>query len=254
MGINRAELKQRSANLIRTSNPSVIMVGLAYLALSLLMYLLSARIMSVNYTVEDLNRYMQYVSEGNFDYAMRCLEDMLPPASAVLIDSLLDLAVSVVGAGFIIFLLNSIRNTGACLGNLLDGFGFFFKIIWLNILQGLFIGLWSMLFIVPGIIASYRYRMAIYLLVDNPQMSAMQCIRQSRQMMAGHKMELFVLDLSFFGWLLLSSLPVVGYAVQIWSVPYIGMTVALYYEHLSGRGAVSGDRNGSLPPPWEFDS
>ena len=67
MGINRAELKQRSANLIRTSNPSVIMVGLAYLALSLLMYLLSARIMSVNYTVEDLNRYMQYVSEGNFD-------------------------------------------------------------------------------------------------------------------------------------------------------------------------------------------
>lgn len=254
MGINRAELKQRSANLIRTSNPSVIMVGLAYLALSLLMYLLSARIMSVNYTVEDLNRYMQYVSEGNFDYAMRCLEDMLPPASAVLIDSLLDLAVSVVGAGFIIFLLNSIRNTGACLGNLLDGFGFFFKIIWLNILQGLFIGLWSMLFIVPGIIASYRYRMAIYLLVDNPQMSAMQCIRQSRQMMAGHKMELFVLDLSFFGWLLLSSLPVVGYAVQIWSVPYIGMTVALYYEHLSGRGSVSGDRNGSLPPPWEFDS
>lgn len=255
MNISRPELKQRSVTLIGSAKPSVILTALVYTALSFLIYLLSARLMSTNYTQEDVTRYMQYVADGRLDYALICLEDMLPPASSVLIDTLLELVMSVVGVGFIIFLLNTIRSTGACMGNLLDGFGFFFKIILLHILEAFLVGLWSMLFFFPGIIAMYRYRMAVYLLVDHPELSAWECIRQSKQMMKGHKWELFLLDMSFIGWAILELLPMIGYAVQIWTVPYLSLTYALYYEKLSGRDIYAGQAagtHGSVPPPWEF--
>ena len=92
-----------------------------------------------------------------------------------------------------------------------------------------------MLLLFPGVIAYYRYSQAIYILVDDPTKSPMQCIRESKAMMAGHKGELFALDLSFLGWYLLSLIPMFGYAV-VWTVPYIGMTKTLYFEALQRRG------------------
>ena len=251
MKINRVELKQRSITLLRSARPSVILVALAYTALSFLMYLLSNRLMGINFTQADMDRYMQLVSEGNLDYALILLEDMVPPVSSGVIDMLLQILRSIVGAGFILFLLNTIRGAGACLGNLLDGFGFFLKIIGLTILEYIFITLWSLLLIFPGFIAAYRYSMAIYLLVDDPSRSLMECLRLSKEMMKGHKWELFVLDLSFIGWGFLAMLPLVGYAVQVWTVPYISMTKALYYEKLSGRDIYAAQAGGTVPPPWE---
>ena len=252
MKINRVELKQRSITLLRSARPSVILVALAYTALSFLMYLLSNRLMGINFTQADMDRYMQLVSEGNLDYALILLEDMVPPVSSGVIDMLLQILRSIVGAGFILFLLNTIRGAGACLGNLLDGFGFFLKIIGLTILEYIFITLWSLLLIFPGFIAAYRYSMAIYLLVDDPSRSPLECLRLSKEMMKGHKWELFVLDLSFIGWGFLAMLPLVGYAVQVWTVPYISMTKALYYEKLSGRDIYAAQAGGTVPPPWEF--
>ena len=252
MKINRVELKQRSITLLRSARPSVILVALAYTALSFLMYLLSNRLMGINFTQADMDRYMQLVSEGNLDYALILLEDMVPPVSSGVIDMLLQILRSIVGAGFILFLLNTIRGAGACLENLLDGFGFFLKIIGLTILEYIFITLWSLLLIFPGFIAAYRYSMAIYLLVDDPSRSPLECLRLSKEMMKGHKWELFVLDLSFIGWGFLAMLPLVGYAVQVWTVPYISMTKALYYEKLSGRDIYAAQAGGAVPPPWEF--
>ena len=103
-----------------------------------------------------------------------------------------------------------------------------------NILEAVFIGLWSLLFLFPGVIAYYRYSQAIYILVDDPTKSPMQCIRESKAMMSGHKGELFALDLSFLGWYILSLIPMLGYGVRVWTVPYIGMTKALYFEALRG--------------------
>ena len=68
-------------------------------------------------------------------------------------------------------------------------------------------------------------------------------------MMAGHKGELFVMDLSFIGWNILSSIPYVGYLVQIWAMPYINLSYALYYEALSGRDIYAADRGTEFPPP-----
>ena len=122
--------------------------------------------------------------------------------------------------------------------------GMFFRIIWLDILQTVFITLWSSLFIVPGIIAAYRYRLALYLLAGSSEMSAMDCIRESKRIMSGNKGAAFVLDLSFIGWWILAGIPIVGLFVRVWVVPYTQMTYALYYTTLTGTnapGAIPGD-------------
>ena len=249
MRLDRPSLKMRAVEIIRGSQPKVIYVAMAYVALTVLIGVLSARLMGVNYTQSDVEQFTEYASSGNYDYAMDYLETMKPPFTSYALDGLLTVLSSIVGAGFIIFLLNTIRCTGPCYGNLLDGFGVFLRIIILNLLEAVFIGLWSLLLVVPGIIAAYRYSMAIYLLLDRPELSPMACIAESSRLMSGHKMELFVLDLSFIGWSILASLPVLGYLVRVWSVPYIGMSKALYYEQLRGADISGGTRYDQPPLP-----
>ncbi len=233
MTLDRRALKSRAKEIIRTSRPSVISVGAVMLILSIIINMLSARLMGLNMSQSEMMNYTQYVMDGNYDAALQYIDRMQPPGGAHLIDLLLTIVRSVLEAGFIIFLLNTIRAVQPCFGNLLDGFGFIFKIILLNLLIGLFIILWGMLLFIPGIIAAYRYSQAIYILVDDPTKSPMQCIRESKAMMRGHKMELFKLNLSFFGWYLLASLPTVGYALQVWTLPYTSTVYAMYYEQLA---------------------
>lgn len=235
MTLDRPALKRRAKEIIATSKPSVVAVGVVYLMLGIIINMLSARLMGLNISQSEITNYMTYFNEGNFDAALQYVERMQPPGGAHAIDLLLTIVRSVVEAGFIIFLLNTIRATQPCFGNLLDGFGFFFKIIVLNFLMALFIILWSFLLFVPGIIAALSYSQAIYILVDDPTKSAMQCLRESKALMRGHKWELFKLQFSFFGWALLASLPTVGYAVQVWTIPYTSMSYALYYEKLVGN-------------------
>lgn len=189
---------------------------------------------------------------------MYLISSHLPSSGMSFVGLLLNIISMILSAGFVIFLLNTIRMKEACYGNLLDGFGMFFRIIWLDILQTVFITLWSLLFIVPGIIAAYRYRLALYLLLDHPEMSAMDCIRESKRIMSGNKGQLFVLDLSFIGWWILAGIPIVGLFVRVWVVPYTQMTYALYYTTLTGTnapGAIPGDGSAQDEPheehPWE---
>ena len=104
--------------------------------------------------------------------------------------------------------------------------GIYAKAILLKLLTMLFVSLWSMLFVIPGIIATYRYAMAEYLLYKYPQLTPMQAIAMSKQRMMGHKMNLFVLELSFIGWSLLCSLPV-SIASAIAVTAYDGAPVLL---------------------------
>ena len=254
MIIDRPSLKGRAKALVATSKPSPVLVGLVYLLLAIVISWLSTRIVGLNLTVQELQNYYDAVLGGDYDYIYGLLSSRMPGPAAHIINLALQLVLTVVAAGFVLFLMNTVRHTGACFGNLLDGFGMFGRIILLNILEGIFITLWSMLLIIPGIIASYRYRMALYLLLDHPEMSVMQCIRESKRMMKGHKGELFVMDLSFIGWAILEFIPIVGYAVQVWTTPYISMSYVLYYEALRGADAVNDAGNGGTwqeTPPWE---
>ena len=254
MNIDRPALKGRAKALVTGSKPSPIWVGLVYLLLTIIVSWLSTRIMGISLTTQEMNNYANALLNGDYEYIFSFLSSRLPGPAAYVIDLALQLVMAVVSAGFVLFLMNTIRRTGACFGNLLDGFGMFGRIILLNILEGLFIALWSLLFVIPGLIAAYRYRMALYLLLDHPEMSVMQCIRQSKQMMKGHKGELFVMDLSFLGWAILETIPVIGYAVQVWTTPYVSMSYVLYYEALRGAEPVNDAGNGGTwreTPPWE---
>ncbi|MBQ7434368.1 MAG: DUF975 family protein [Oscillospiraceae bacterium] len=236
---DRNALKSRAREVIATSNPRVLTVGLVYLVLTVVLSTLGARVMSVNISESEAMNYLNYAMNGNYEYALRYAETMTPPPTAYAINALLMYVAAIVGAGFTIFLLNTLRNRQPCFANLLDGFSFWWKLLILDLLQSLLIGLWSLLLIIPGVMAHYRYAQALYILIDDPTKSPVQCLRESKAMMNGHKMELFKLDLSFLGWYLLEMIPYVGYAVQVWSVPYVGMTKALYYETLLGSNVWS---------------
>ena len=240
MTLDRPTIKRHAKEIIAGSKPRVLVVGMVFLLLSVLVEYLGQRVLSVNISESEAMNYMNYVAEGNYEYALRYVDSMTPPLSAYFIDALLRVTMSVVRAGFLVFLLNTVRGSNPAFGNLLDGFGFFPKVIGLTILRALLIFLWSLLLFVPGVIAHYRYSQAMYLLADDPTKSPVQCLRESRLLMDGHKGELFELDLSFLGWYLLGAFPTLGYAVQLWSMPYIATTKTLYYERLiAARAAAS---------------
>ena len=79
---DRSALKRNATEKIRTSNPRVITVALVYLLLSLLVNLLSSRLLSINMTDADAARYLQYYAEGNYEYALRYLDIIAPPATS----------------------------------------------------------------------------------------------------------------------------------------------------------------------------
>ncbi len=97
-------------------------------------------------------------------------------------------------------------------------------------LRNLYIALWSLLFIIPGIIANYKYAMTPFLMTDNPNMTAKEAMAASTELMDGHKGELFVLGLTFIGWDLLAGLTLgIGY---LWLNPYKNATYAAFYREL----------------------
>jgi len=92
--------------------------------------------------------------------------------------------------------------------------------------------LWTCLLIVPGLIMNFAYAMTPYILEENPDISAWKASSKSREMMKGHKFDLFYLYLSFIGWGILSVLSCgIGF---IWLVPYMQMSVAAFYNDLKG--------------------
>ena len=98
-------------------------------------------------------------------------------------------------------------------------------------LRDLYLMLWSLLFLIPGIIKAYSYRMVPYILADNPDMPANEIITRSREMMDGNKWQAFVLDLSFLGWVLLGILTL-GLGFVLWTGPYMQSTYAALYLKL----------------------
>ena len=113
----------------------------------------------------------------------------------------------VLSAGFVLYCMAIRRGERAEFLTLFDGFSFVGKLIGLKIVMYFFITLWSMLFVVPGIIAAYRYRFALYNLYENPGISVFEALNMSKRQTYGYKSQLFMLDLSYLGWTLLASAP-----------------------------------------------
>ncbi len=118
------------------------------------------------------------------------------------------------------------------LGDVFSGINQTGRALWLNILVSFFTFLWSLLFVIPGIIKQYSYSMAFYVLADNPELTAREALAKSKEIMQGHKLDLFVLHLSFIGWFFLVGLTF-GIAA-IYVIPYMSTTVANFYNSIKG--------------------
>ena len=130
--------------------------------------------------------------------------------------------------------ISLIRLGDAKAESLFDGFKLnFTNAMIASALHTVFLALWTMLFVIPGIVKSYSYSMTFYILRDNPDMPANDAITASRQMMNGHKLRLFCLHLSFIGWILLSILTL-GIGL-LFVFPYMQTAQAAFYEDLQNR-------------------
>lgn len=149
--------------------------------------------------------------------------------------SMLSLVQFIIGGavqiGLCRFYLHRLDGRPAEVGDLFSAFDIFGRALWLRILMGLKIFAWTLLFIIPGIVAALRYAMAPYILAENPQLTASQAIELSKQMMDGKKGDLFVLNLSFIGWALLAGLTF-GIGL-LWLNPYMGMAETAFYRSVA---------------------
>lgn len=127
---------------------------------------------------------------------------------------------------------DSARGVTAAFGDLGNGYKNNFKRNALAMfMMHLFVFLWSLLFIIPGIIASYKFRLVPYILAENPDMTWKEALDMSKEEMDGHKMDAFVLDLSFIGWGILS-LFTCGILSIFYVTPYIHASQAAFYREL----------------------
>jgi Predicted integral membrane protein len=125
-------------------------------------------------------------------------------------------------------------NKKDLLRKLFDPFNDFGRVFLTMFLMGIYIWLWSLLLIIPGIIKSLSYAMTTYILKDRPELGYNDAITLSRQMMDGRKWRYFVLQLSFIGWGILNIFTLgIG---TFWLIPYIQTTQAAFYEELKKEG------------------
>ena len=157
---------------------------------------------------------------------------------AIILTALISMAFSAFGlvilgplaVGSAALFLNLWRGNNAKYDDLLEGKKQFGAAFLTYLLMAAEILLWSCLFYIPGLIKSYAYSQVFYIRQDHPEMSAKEALRASEKMMDGHKMEFFLLKLSFIGWHILA-----GFTfglLYLWLIPYMQMTYVGYYERL----------------------
>lgn len=136
------------------------------------------------------------------------------------------------GVGMVIFFKNIVRSSSVRIESLFQGFMKDFKgSLLLGLMSSVFVALWSLLFVIPGIVKGYAYSMAYYLKSEHEDWDWRKCLDESTKLTNGHKFDLFVLDLSFIGWYIVGSICFgVG---SLWVTAYHEMTKLNYFEELT---------------------
>jgi uncharacterized membrane protein len=139
--------------------------------------------------------------------------------------------------GISIFSLSLARNQEARLEQIFLGFNNFVTALVAYLLMAAFIILWTLLLIIPGIIAAISYSMTFYIIADNDSIGPMAAIDKSKQVMYGFKWKLFRLYLRFFGWALLCILTLgIGF---LWLFPFMQVTMAKFYDDVKANQVVA---------------
>lgn len=133
-----------------------------------------------------------------------------------------------------IFLKQSNDNQAPAIEDLFKGFKEdFTQNFLIGLMTSIFTFLWALLFVIPGMVKAYAYSLAYFIKVDNPSYNWKQCIDESIKMTNGHKLDLFILDLSFIGWYIVGAL-CFGVGI-LFVMPYHYATRIQYYEKLKSN-------------------
>lgn len=226
MNWNRKELKERAKISFKNNYGRAVLVGLV-LTILIGKYSTStsgsdnsASSQTVNDVISNMNL--------SFNEAMAILGISI---SAVLVMLLIDILVAgplEVGCRRF-FLVNNHQK--AEIKEMGYGFKNYGNVVQTMLFKRIFTILWLLLFIIPGIIKMYSYKMVPYIMADDPTVSGLEAIKLSREMMNGNKWNTFVMDLSFVGWIILSTLTL-GLVGIFWVHPYYFSTEAQLYEAL----------------------
>ena len=224
--LNRVQLKAEAKSITKGAAVSAYVFTLLYLVISYVLTGISE--LATGSTAAELSYYL--------DMEIPFPTLGLSPLMVTFISILITLVSTVLSAGYVIYHLGVRKGKTMPYATLFDGFTFVGKIIILQILIAVFTFLWSMLLFIPGIIAAYRYRFALYNLCENPQLSPSEALNMSKAQTRGYKWQLFVLDLSFLGWNILCALTL-G-ILSIWIMPYIQQTDIGFFEEIKRRSGV----------------
>ena len=211
--INRVEIKMDAKVLVRTARVSPIVMTAIVMAICFVLDRVVDLVEggSLFYTYTLNWDYLQASLQGDI-YAMDMLLNNLPAstASSFFFSTLVSLFTVVLNGGYYVYCIGIRRGAEMPYATLLDGLSVAGKLIWCWLQITVKIFLWSMLFVIPGIIAAYRYRFALYNLYENPGIGVMEALDMSKRQTWGYKSQIFALDWSYFGWLMLASLPLLA--------------------------------------------
>ena len=223
--MDRVQLKMDAKAAMQQANPHPVLVTLVYLVI----------LTAVNFVVSMMSGFSSLftVLVTDPDAAAAISLGMLVPS--LLLSLAATLVIGFIQMGYTAYTLRVVNRQPAGINDLFAYARYCLKIWGLTIVMGIVVMLWSLLFWFPGIIAYYRYSQAFYILAENPEKGIMDCINESKAMMYGHKMDKFVLDLSFILWYLLAGVTC-GIA-GIYVTPYVGITNAGFYNSLKYGGS-----------------
>lgn len=278
MFFNRMEAKMRARASMRQAKPNVMLVGLVYVLATVgVATVVDYLVASNSFDIFTFYTYLQAGYDPTDILNFMMTNVVGGGVLASIVSAVVSLYTIVVVVGLTSYCMRVARHEEAGYHNLMDGFAFFGRAIGIYILRNIFVILWTLLAIIPGIIliivsifvgmsvfilgfvvymagvifaisVSYRYRLSYYYLIDNPNMKCTEAITASKNTMAGRKGSLFKLDLSFLGWSILSMLTW-GIA-SIWVAPYYGTVEANFYDWAQHGRYSAPDNVGNQPPEF----
>lgn len=230
--LDRVAVKAEAKQIVRTGRVSpmavtavVIIVGFV---LDRLVDLMENGSLFYSYTFAA--EYYEAIMNGNMDalFSLDGVQGSVGGLFSGYTSIMVMLVTTVLMGGYYIYSIGIRRGIEMPYSSLLDGLGQAGRLILCEIIMGIKVFLWSLLFVIPGIVAFYRYRFATYNLLTDSSLSASQAIKLSCAQTNGMKMDLFTLDLSFIGWSIVSNLTL-GLA-DVWIMPYKTQCDLAYFE------------------------
>lgn len=191
----------------------------------------------------DYQKYIEYMSKGDSERAMEVISEAYNNPVASMVTSLITLIVVIfvinhLSVGHKIVYLNASDRGSLEIGDLFAGFKHYGKILKTMFFYVLYIYLWSLLFIIPGIVKSYSYYMVPYIMAENPNISTQRAFEISKKTMNGEKGKAFYMHLSFIGWYILGFF---ACCIGIYFVnPYALATYTQFYKYVKSKALATG--------------